>query len=176
MSQISPITAGTISVNTNLGKRANSAVIETEVKSLVTSLLNSNPNITEDQIRVEVNNYLQTIERNGTKIGKARITALAKLPETIRECRPKPVVPPTVIKPKPVMRTAEIPTESLIANSPIVRPEIVSTPSKKELKRAKRLNKQFGGGLSEVMPQGLSEQEIWEDEMKQKMVTILLYQ
>lgn len=48
MSQISPITAGTISVNTNLGKRANSAVIETEVKSLVTSLLNSNPNITED--------------------------------------------------------------------------------------------------------------------------------
>ena len=69
------------------------------------------------------------------------------------------------------MRTAEIPTESLIANSPIVRPEIVSTPSKKELKRAKRLNKQFGGGLSEVMPQGLSEQEIWEDEMKQKMVT-----
>ena len=44
MSQISPITAGTISVNTNLGKRANSAVIETEVKSLVTSLLNSNPN------------------------------------------------------------------------------------------------------------------------------------
>lgn len=171
MSQISPITAGTISVNTNLGKRANSAVIETEVKSLVTSLLNSNPNITEDQIRVEVNNYLQTIERNGTKIGKARITALAKLPETIRECRPKPVVRPTVIKPKPVMRTAEIPTESLIANSPIVRPEIVSTSSKKELKRVKRLNKQFGGGLSEVMPQGLSEQEIWEDEMKQKMVT-----
>ena len=63
--------------------------------------------------RVEVNNYLQTIERNGTKIGKARITALAKLPETIRECRPKPVVRPTVIKPKPVMRTAEIPLVSM---------------------------------------------------------------
>lgn len=76
MSQISPITAGTISVNTNLGKRANSAVIETEVKSLVTSLLNSNPNITEDQIRVEVNNYLQTIERNGTKLARQELQHL----------------------------------------------------------------------------------------------------
>lgn len=168
MTQISPISTGTISVNTNLGKRANPAVISSEVKNLVTQLFNSNPNITEDQVKVEVNNYLQTIERNGTKIGKARIVELAKLPETIKECRPKPVVTPPVIKPQPVMKAAEIPTESLIANSPIVKPEIQTVPSKKEEKLVKKLEKQ---GVMEAVPQGLSERTQWEEQEAKKTVS-----
>lgn len=167
MTQITPISTGTITVNTNLGKRANTAVIESEVKNLVTQLLNSNPNITEEQIRVEVNNYLQTIERNGTKIGKARIVALAKLPQTIQECRPKPIVTPPAIKPQKVMRTTEIPTESLIANSPIIQVETQTVPIKKEKKLIKKLEKQ---GLTEAVPQEVSERTQWEEQEAKKAV------
>lgn len=164
MTMITPIEI-TSNSNVKHPKRLNEKQAAEEIKALVSQLISSNPNITEDQVRIEVSNHLENLEKNGTKIGKAKAKELGKLSETIKECRPKPIVTSPVIKPQPVIKTTEIPTESFIANSPMVKPKIQTTPSKKEEKLIKKLEKQ---GLTEAVPQGVSERTQWEEQEAKK--------
>ena len=164
MTQIAPIS--TVNVpNTNLGKHANPKIVEAEVQKFVSQLLTKNPNITEEQVMVEVRNFLQD-----AKVGKKVIaTTQANIPQIIKDCTPKPVV----TTPTPVIKTMlEIPSETLQAYPPMTKVEIPKPQeaviTKTETKLRKKLEKQ---GLSEVLPSDISEQAKWEAKMAEKPVT-----
>lgn len=69
------------------GKRINAKELNTSVRNLVKEIIARNPQITEQQIMLEVDAYIGNIEKSGTKLGRIRQKTLGGISQTINEAQ-----------------------------------------------------------------------------------------
>lgn len=103
------------------GKRINAKELNSSVKNLVKELIARNPQITEQQIMLEINSYIATIEQNGTKLGSLKQKTLGGINQTIKEAQQElnteRYLKKQQIKAKLATPVSEIPSDVIRANS-----------------------------------------------------------